>query len=328
MKQHFLFLLSVTALLASPQVGFGQAPPALGAAASFALFTAAGAVNNSGPSVITGDIGTNAGAFSGFPPGVLNGTIHVADAYSTQAATDVETAYGYFSSHIPCVTPLALYGGTPAVTLAPGSYCVGGASTLAGTLILDGGGDPNATFYLRVTGALTTGENSRVLVQNGASVGNVYWQIGGQTTLGQNSVMRGTLLVDGAINMIEGATLLGHGLSRAGAITIDTNTATVPGTTAAQTALASTAALAAAEVTLYPNPAHSSFTVRVPAMAGTLQLHAELLNGLGQVVRRHEAGLNITGASFAMETTGLAAGIYSLRLQAGKATLAKRVVIR
>jgi hypothetical protein len=232
MKQHFLFILTSAAILAFPQVGFGQAPPPLGAAASFALFTAVGAVNNSGPTIINGDIGTNAGAFNGFPPGVVNGIIHVADTRSTQAATDVQTAYGYYSTNIPCVTPLAVYGGTPAVTLLPGSYCVGGATTLAGTLILDAGGNANAKFYLAVSGALTTGANSVVLLQNGASANNVYWQIGGLVTLGQNSVMVGTLLVDGAINLIQGATLTGRGLSRSGAITTDTNNASLPGAVA------------------------------------------------------------------------------------------------
>ncbi|GAB3874093.1 hypothetical protein GCM10028824_26790 [Hymenobacter segetis] len=228
MKQHFLFILTSVAVLAFPQAGAAQVAPALGAAASFALFTAVGAVDNNGPTIINGDIGTNAGAFNGFPLGVVvNGSIHVADTYSTQAATDVQTAYGYMST-IPCVTPLAVYGGTPAVTLAPGSYCVGGATTLAGTLILDGGGDPNAKFFLRVSGALTTGANSVVLTQNGATPANVYWQIGGLVTMGQNSVMRGTLLVDGAINMIQGASLIGRGLSRGGSISIDSNTASLP----------------------------------------------------------------------------------------------------
>ncbi|MBG8555884.1 ice-binding family protein [Hymenobacter guriensis] len=227
MKLRVPLFLAAT-LLILPKVGFGQAPPPLGAAADFTLFTAVGAINNSGPTLINGDIGTNAGAFNGFPPGVVNGNIHVADTRSTQAATAVQTAYGYYSTNIPCVTPLAVYGGTPAVTLLPGSYCVGGATTLAGTLILDAGGNPNAKFYLSVSGALTTGANSVVLLQNGASADNVYWQIGGLVTLGQNSVMVGTLLVDGAINMIQGAQLTGRGLSRSGAITIDTNNASLP----------------------------------------------------------------------------------------------------
>ncbi len=226
MKIPFLLILSSVALL-FPKASTGQTAPALGAASSFALFTAVGAVDNHGPSVINGDIGTNAGAFNGFPPGVVNGTIHVGNTYATQAATAVQAAYGHMSG-ITYVTEKAVFGGTPAVTMLPGSYFVKQATTLAGTLILDGGGDPNAKFFLMVNGALTTGANSRVLTVNGADPSNVYWQIRGLVTLGQNSVMRGTLLVDGAINLITGAVLDGRGLSRGGAISPTTSTATVP----------------------------------------------------------------------------------------------------
>ena len=239
MKIPFLFVLTTTALLFSSKASIGQVAPDLGAASNFALFTAVGAFNNSGPTIINGDIGTNAGAFSGFPLGVVNGNIYVEDTRSLQAATAVNEAYGYMSS-IPCVNTLAVYGGNPPVTLSPGSYCVLGATTLAGTLILDGNGDPNAKFFLRVTGALTTGANSTVVTQNGASASNVYWQIGGMVTLGRKSVMQGTLLVDGAINMIKGATLIGRGLSRAGAISIDTNTASLPGVEAQPAATTTT----------------------------------------------------------------------------------------
>ncbi|MEJ7661036.1 MAG: hypothetical protein WKG07_16180 [Hymenobacter sp.] len=70
-----------------------------------------GAFDNVRPSIIRGDIGTNAGAFSGFPPGVVFGQIHVADTRSTQAATDVQAAFAHLSS-VSCVVPLAVYGGT------------------------------------------------------------------------------------------------------------------------------------------------------------------------------------------------------------------------
>ena len=231
MKQRLLFFLSLALLLASSRAGFGQnTPPPLGLSANFALFTAVGAVDNNGPSVINGDIGTNAGAFNGFPPGVVNGAIHVADTRSTQAATAVKGAYGHMSALV--YSPVAIFGGTPPVTMGPGAYTVNGASTLAGTLILDGGNDPNAKFYLQVTGALTTAQNSQVLLTRGANANNVYWQIGGLATLGQNSVMEGTLLVDGAIIMIAGAQLNGRGLSRGGAITLTTSTATLPGVVA------------------------------------------------------------------------------------------------
>jgi hypothetical protein len=55
------------------------------------------------------------------------------------------------------------------------------------------------------------------------------------------------------------------------------------------TPLATAPALAAAEVALYPNPAHNACTVLVPAVATATSLHADLLNALGQVVRRQDA---------------------------------------
>ncbi|MDB5235078.1 MAG: hypothetical protein JWR44_2071, partial [Hymenobacter sp.] len=173
MKQRLLFLLSLTLLLSSSHISLGQnTPPALGLAAGFAMFTAVGAIDNNGPSVINGDIGTNAGAFNGFPPGVINGSIHVADTRSTQAATAVQSAYGQMSAIV--YNSVAIFGGTPPVTMTPGAYTVGGASTRAGPLILDGGNDPNATFFLQVTGALTTAQNSQVQLIRGANANNVY----------------------------------------------------------------------------------------------------------------------------------------------------------
>jgi hypothetical protein len=56
-------------------------------------------------------------------------------------------------------------------------------------------------------------------------------------------------------------------------------------------------------------------------------VQAELLNSLGQVVRRQAAALPPAGTQLTIEAAGLAAGVYTLRLQAGSATLAKRVVL-
>jgi hypothetical protein len=92
--------------------------------------------------------------------------------------------------------------------------------------------------------------------------------------------------------------------------------------------LATTAALTAAEVTVYPNPAHGSFAVAVPAVAGASQVQAELRSALGQVVRTQAAALPAAGARLTVATDGLAAGVYVLRLTAGPSTIAKRVVIQ
>ncbi|WP_400190935.1 IPT/TIG domain-containing protein [Hymenobacter sp. B81] len=82
-------------------------------------------------------------------------------------------------------------------------------------------------------------------------------------------------------------------------------------------------ALAAATVQLYPNPTRGAVTVLLPAGAG--QVQAELCNALGQPVRRQAAAM---GAPFTVETAGLAPGVYTLRLQAGTTTLAKRLVVQ
>ena len=73
MKKNFLNALTAVILFLMPNVSFGQAPD-LGTCSSFALFTAAGAFTASGASTfVTGDVGTNVGAFSAFPPGILFG---------------------------------------------------------------------------------------------------------------------------------------------------------------------------------------------------------------------------------------------------------------
>jgi hypothetical protein len=87
------------------------------------------------------------------------------------------------------------------------------------------------------------------------------------------------------------------------------------------------ASLRDAEVTVYPNPTHERFTVQVPAVADATDLQAELLNSLGQAVRRRVVALPTTGATLTVETTGLAAGVYVLHLKAGSSTLAKRIVV-
>ena len=170
-------------------------------------------------------MGTNVGAFSAFPPGVLVGQSHVADPVSAQAATDVDLAYGEMST-ITCgsVISTTMGGGQ---TLLPNVYCLGAASTVNGDLLLDGQGDPSSLFIFKIDGALATTVNSRIILTNGANICNVYWQVNGQVDLGDNSLFQGTLLVNGAINLLEGAQLNGRALSRAGAISLHNNVVTI-----------------------------------------------------------------------------------------------------
>ena len=85
-------------LLCGASPAFAATAPSLGTAESFAVLGGS-TVTNTGPSVITGDLGVGPGtAITGFPPGtVVGGTIHANDAVALQAQSDVTTAYNNFS---------------------------------------------------------------------------------------------------------------------------------------------------------------------------------------------------------------------------------------
>lgn len=97
--------------------------------------------------------------------------------------------------------------------------------------------------------------------------------------------------------------------------------------TAPAAPLATAPAFTAADVALFPNPAHAGFTVLVPAVAGATAVRADLLNALGQVVRQQLVVLPAAGARFQVATADLSAGVYTLRLQVGATTLVKRAVL-
>lgn len=205
---------------AIPNLNFGQSPN-LGTATNFALFTSVGAFDNVGATHVTGDIGTNLGAFSGFPPGIVVGQIDIADPISAQAAIDVNLAYTDLNG-IACDSVIGTSLGSNQV-LFPNVYCLGGISVLNGDLILDGQGNPNALFIFKVDGALSTSAFSNIILIDSASLCNVYWQINGAVELGDSSIFKGNIIANGAINLLESAYLLGRGLSRQGAISLNSN---------------------------------------------------------------------------------------------------------
>ena len=86
-------LLAALFIAAAFDAALAQTAPSLGTAQSFAVLGGS-TVTNTGPSVITGDLGVYPGtAVTGFPPGTVTGTIHSADATAEGAQTDTGTAY-------------------------------------------------------------------------------------------------------------------------------------------------------------------------------------------------------------------------------------------
>ena len=92
-------------------------------------------------------------------------------------------------------------------------------------------------------------------------------------------------------------------------------------------ALATSTALNAA-LGLYPNPAHANVSLLVPAVAGAATVQATLLNALGQQVRAFAPiTLSAEGLNTNLDLTGIAPGIYTLRVQAGAASAARKLVV-
>ncbi len=224
MKTILLSVFSALLMLTMPKAVFAQTIQ-LGTAANFALFTNVGAFTNLGATVITGDIGTNAGPMAGFPPGTVNGLIAVENAVTLQASVDLTAAYSYFSGLICGQTIVANLGGGQ--TLTPNIYCIGSAIGLSGDLTLDGQNNPEALFIIQIDGALSTSAISRVLLVNGACSENIFWQVNGAVELGTTSQFVGTIVANGAISLLAGAMLNGRGLTKAGAINLNTNSVSV-----------------------------------------------------------------------------------------------------
>ncbi|MBO2009762.1 FG-GAP-like repeat-containing protein [Hymenobacter negativus] len=91
--------------------------------------------------------------------------------------------------------------------------------------------------------------------------------------------------------------------------------------------LATQSALTAGAIELYPNPARQSVTVQLPAVGGVSQVQLSLYNSLGQRVREQAQPLSSTGLKAQLPVADLAPGVYMLRVQAGTATLTRRIVV-
>jgi hypothetical protein len=219
---QLLLFIMITFLAISPAKTYAQPVPDVGSMVNFTIFTTTGAVANTGVTPVTGSIGSNLGAISGYNS--VTGNIENANSLTAQGVIDVQALYTEIANmttteplHIP------VFGTILGETLFAGIYQNGGAGSIAGKLILDGQGDPNALFVFRFPGgALTTAASAEVTLINGAQASNVFWTSAGAIAMATGTKMKGTIVAGpGAVSMAANGELEGRMLSTTGAMATD-----------------------------------------------------------------------------------------------------------
>jgi hypothetical protein len=90
---------------------------------------------------------------------------------------------------------------------------------------------------------------------------------------------------------------------------------------------ASQPALASSQISIYPNPAQSHFTVQLPPVAGQKTAQLTLSNSLGQTISQRTLSLSPAGLSTEYATQALAPGVYVLNVRIGNSSTFQRVVV-
>jgi hypothetical protein len=194
----------------------------LGTAASFAVL-AGSTATNTGPTTIGGDLGVSPGtAVTGFPPGIVSGTIHQADAVAGKAQNDLSTVYHTLAG-LPFNEDLTGQdlGG---LALLPGVYFFASSAELTGTLTLNAQGNDNALWVFEIGRTLTTASSSVVQIINGGPGDGLFWQVGTSATLGTGTAFEGNILAAQSVTLDTGAIIpCGRALAENAAVTLDTN---------------------------------------------------------------------------------------------------------
>jgi hypothetical protein len=211
----------------------------LGTAGNFIILTKSG-ISTTGTTSIVGNVGVSPAAatyITGFglvmdpsnqfsTSSLVNGKVYAADyvpptpATMTSAVSDMEAAYTDAAGRAPDVTELGA-GNIGGMTITPGVYKWSTSVTIPTDVTLSG--SPNGIWIFEIAQNLDISSGQHVVLSGGAQAQNVYWVVGGQTTLGTGSTFNGNILDQTAIVGKTGAVLHGRALAQT-AVTLDANT--------------------------------------------------------------------------------------------------------
>lgn len=195
------------------------------------------------PPTIDGQVITNV-----FPDATTSSAVK-ADlnaAYLSITPSAGPPAAGSLDGGTPIADPTGLGGVTGSALVEgqnlffPGVYTSITSIMVANDLTIDAQGDPNAVFVFQsastvgtAAGAAPPGVHTRILLINGASASNIWWQAGSSATLGLYTEFEGNILAAFDITMETGATSCGRLMAGAweggsGAFVFDSNVVSMP----------------------------------------------------------------------------------------------------
>lgn len=197
----------------------------LGSAGTFGIMATA-AITAASASIINGDVSLEPGtSITGFPPGIINGAVHINDSVSAAARNDLLAAYNY-AKGLACETAVGTADlGTLYVYptgIPPGVYCSGSEILVGTQIVLDAGGNANAVWVFQSGSSLTS--NANVLLANGAQAKNVFWVPTLDATIGSGTTFNGTIVTGRDATSAGSATINGRilaGATLAGTIALD-----------------------------------------------------------------------------------------------------------
>ncbi len=200
--------------------GFPASAVNLGLAGDFVILTKSG-ITDVPRSAIVGDVGTSpiTGAADLLTCTEVTGKVYSVDAAGpapcstkapillTAAVSDMQTAYTNAAGRPAGVTELGA-GNIGGLTMGPGVYKWSSGVIVPANVTLNGG--PNAVWIFQIAQNLLVSNGQSVILTGGAQAKNVFWQVGGQATLGTGSRFQGIILSKTLIAMQTGASINGR----------------------------------------------------------------------------------------------------------------------
>jgi len=203
---------------------------------NFAILSESG-ITDVPTSAITGNIGTSpitGAAITGLTCPEVTGTIYTVDAAGppcrviapallTTAVGDMMTAYTDAAGRA-CGTSEGVTALSGQI-LTTGVYCWTGTLAITGSFTISG--SSSDVFIFQVPGTMTVSNGITLTLTGGATPNNVFWVVGGATTIGTSVSFQGVILDATNIAMQSGATLAGRALAQT-AVTLIMNAITAP----------------------------------------------------------------------------------------------------